>query len=523
MSDSENREARVTPTYGVVGVTHAYVPGVKVLKDVSIELAGGRVRSLVGENGSGKSTLIKVLTGVIKPQVGKLLLDESEVSWGSPADAQGQGIGVVHQDYHLFPDLTVAQNVAGVGKNLPRRRWTRGVDHGKIEREVEEMLGSLGIDISPSRFVRSLDPGERKFVEIVRAMRLKPRFLILDEPTASLLPDASESVMNLIRRLRDGGIGLCFVSHRLDEVAALSDDITCLRDGALVQETSSTKLGEAELAEMIVGRKLEGGTSRRSRTNLAVAAGTSEGGDVPAMAVSDLRLFAGRPSVGFEVRYGEILGLTGLLGSGAATTVHMLGGNMPLRGQIQIDGKSQKIRTPKDAVGLGIGFVPEDRKSLGSVPELSVAVNVSLPTMKEVTRRGVVDYWAMRSRAERHTKPLDLRATSVDVPAGSLSGGNLQKVVLAKWLASGARILAIEEPTHGIDVGGKAQVHDSLREFVSSGGAIVVALSDVDEALDLCDRIAIFRHGSIGEVVEASQTSGAELRLLVTKSESQAA
>lgn len=513
MSAGHADGARVTPTYGIVGVTHAYVPGVKVLKDVSIELRGGRVRSLVGENGSGKSTLIKVLTGVLKPQVGTLLRDGEEISWSSPGDAQAHGIGVVHQDYHLFPDLTVAQNVVGVGRNLPRRRFTRGVDHGRIEDEVAQMLASLGIDIAPTRLVRSLDPAERKFVEIVRAMRLEPKFLILDEPTASLLPDASESVMNLIRRLRDGGLGLCFVSHRLDEVAAISDDVTCLRDGSLVAEVSSRQVDEAELAEMIVGRKVESTRRRGPRP-----APDAEPEGPPALSVSNLKLMAGRPPVSFEVRYGEILGLTGLLGSGAAATVHMLGGNQPFRGEIEIDGLRRSIRTPRDAIKHGIGFVPEDRKSLGSVPELSVAINVSLPSLSEVSKAGVVDYWAMRERAERYTKPLDLRATSVDIPANSLSGGNLQKVVLAKWLASGARVLVIEEPTHGIDIGGKAQVHRSLRQFVDSGGAIIVALSDVDEALDLCDRIVIFRHGTTGEEVDAAQVSEAELRLMITRS-----
>jgi ABC-type sugar transport system ATPase subunit len=500
----------MTATYGIGGATHAYAPGVPVLRDVSIELRAGRVHALVGENGSGKSTLIKLLTGVLKPQLGTIRLDGEPVSWSSPAEAQEHGIGVVHQDYNLFPDMTVAQNVAGIGGSLPRRRWTKTLDSARIEREVARMLSELGIELSPERLVRTLDPAERKFVEIVRAMRREPRFMILDEPTASLLPEASASVLGLIRRLRDRGIGLCFVSHRLDEVLALAEDVTCLRDGRPVCSMDAEGLTHEALVEMIVGRREE----RRREAEVEARQREASSVGEPVVVVKDLRLRAGRPPVELELMRGEILGLTGLLGSGAATVVHMLGGAEPLRGSVDVHGKAMRIRSPRHAVRAGIGFIPEDRKALGAIPDMSVAANVSLASLGKVSRAGVIDYWGMRERAVRYTRPLDLRAPSVDVSANTLSGGNLQKVLLAKWLASGVDILAIEEPTHGIDIGGKVQVHDLLRRFVADGGAIAVALSEVDEALELCDRIAVFSHGALKTVVRSSELTHAELRLL---------
>lgn len=494
--------------YGIRGVSYAYSAGVPVLRDVSLELAAGTVHALLGENGCGKSTLIKLLTGVLKPRSGTLYMDDAEVRFASPADAQERGVGVVHQDYNLFPDLSIAQNVIGVGRSLPRHRWTRTVDKARIESEVAEMLDTLGIDLAPGTLVRSLDPAARKFVEIVRALRLRPSFLILDEPTASLEPEGSRSVLALMGRLRDQGLGLAFVSHRLGEVIDIADEVTVLRDGRLVGNAPAADITEERLVEMIIGPQEE------KRREAQVAAHESSARDELALSIRDVRLRAGARPVSLDLRCGEILGLTGLLGSGAATVTRMLGGAQPLRGTLEMGGRKARIRDPRGAQRLGIGFIPEDRKAMGAIPVMSVAANISIASLGEVSRAGIVDYWKMRSRAIDYGERFDVRPRSVDVPAGSLSGGNLQKVLIAKWLATDCHVLAIEEPTHGVDIGGKVHVHRLLREFVAGGGAIVVSLSEVDEALELCDRIAVFRHGELVDVLHAADLTRSEVTLM---------
>jgi len=492
-----------TGRYGIRDASHQYAAGVPVLRDVDFELVAGTVHGLVGENGSGKSTLIKLLTGVLRPQIGELYLDDEPLRLSSPGDAQGHGIGVVHQDYHLFTELSVAQNIMGVSGSLPRRRLTGRVDKRRIEKEVSELLERFGIALAPDARVRSLGPAERKFVEIARAMRMEPRFLILDEPTASLEPQGSQAVLDLLDRLRSRGVGLCFVSHRLNEVMSTADRITVLRDGRLVGCVPCGELDEPRLVEMIVGDVDPRVEQARHRT-------VAEDREV-ILRTRNVKLERDAPAHGLEVRQGEVLGLTGLLGSGAATVVRMLGGAEPLRGEVEMDGRQARIRSARDAGRLGIGFIPEDRKGAGVIPEQSIAVNISLASLGEVTRFGVVRRPDMRERAGDYGDRLDIRATSVEAPVNTLSGGNLQKVLIGKWLASGRRILAVEEPTHGIDIGAKAQVHRLLREFVDAGGAIVVALSDVHEALELCDRIAIFRHCVLVDVLSSADLTSHQL------------
>jgi ABC-type sugar transport system ATPase subunit len=486
--------------FGIVGATHDF-SGVRALQGVDFEIASGSVHGLVGENGSGKSTLIKILTGALRPSSGKPFVDGTVLQLHSPADAQARGIGVVHQDYHLFPDLNVAANVYGVSIPLPKRRLTRVIDKGELERRVSEMLGELGIEIRPRALVRDLGPAERKFVEIARAMLRRPSFLILDEPTASLEPRAAHSVLGLLERLRDQGVGLCFVSHRLDEVLRISDRVTVLRDGERVACLDCEGLTERALAELIIGAE-----QRRSQRKAGSAAT-----DVTAISVRDLRLRPGLPPVEFEVMQGEIFGLTGLLGSGAAEIVRMLGGAQPLSGTLEVRGRPTTVRDPRDASRAGIGFIPEDRKAVGLVQEQSVAVNVSLPSLEAVSTVGWVSRANLERRAGEYKDSLDIRTPSVRAPVKTLSGGNQQKVMLAKWLASGVQALAIEEPTHGIDIGGKVQVHDLLRELASRGGTIVVASTDVHEVLALCDRIGIMRHGALIEVLSGEELSHADL------------
>jgi ABC-type sugar transport system ATPase subunit len=482
---------------------HDYT-GVPVLLDVNLEMRRGDVLALCGENGSGKSTVIKILTGAVRPRAGRLVLDGRDITLGNPKAAVDRGIGVVHQDYHLFTELTVAQNIFGVNVPPPRRRFSRFIDRSTLERRVEGLLNRLGIEIPSTRLVRSLGPAERKFVEIARAMLLEPRFLILDEPTASLEPSGAQSVLKLLDRLRAQGVGVLFVSHRLDEVMQIADRVTTLRDGRVVSTQPASELDQDRLADLITGGLAKVDTERRREP--------VEGETV--VAVENLQVSPTCPPISFTVRRGEIFGLTGLLGSGAERVVRMLGGAEPLVGTLQVEGRRRRLRTPLDARKLRMGFLPEDRKAAGVIADQSIATNISLASLGSVSRAGVLNHAAIRRRAEEYRERLRIKLNSVHEPVSSLSGGNQQKVMLARWLASGVRVLLVEEPTHGIDIGGKAQVHQLLRAFADEGGTVIIASTDVGEVLDVCHRIGVMRHGALTQVLDAADLSSARITAL---------
>jgi ABC-type sugar transport system ATPase subunit len=511
-SSSRSAEVLTTPEtgaaegprrYGVEGATHDY-SGVVVLRDVDFELESGTVHALIGANGSGKSTLIKILTGALRPAGGRIYTNaDTNVRLHSPHEAERHGVGVVHQDYHLFPHLTVTENIAGVTQAPPRRRWTRLVDKDAVDVRVAELLGQLDIELPSRALVGGLDPAERKLVEIARAMVSEPGFLILDEPTASLEPRAARSVLDLMEHLRDRGVGLVFVSHRLDEVTRVADQVTVLRDGVRVAALPRSAVTEDELARLLVAGTAGDRFERRNRSTEAK----------PALSVSGLTLTPEAPPISFSVNAGEVIGFTGLIGSGASTIVRMVGGAEALYADVRVAGEPVRISSPRDAMRAGIGFIPEDRGREGLLPEQSVSINVSLAALP-VSRTGVLQKGRIERRAHDYSQRLRIRARSIHAPARTLSGGNQQKVLLARSLASGARVLTVEEPTHGIDVGAKAQVHDLLLEFADTGGAILVSSTDVGELLAICDRIVVMRHGAIVKDVPAADLSEEAITVL---------
>jgi ABC-type sugar transport system ATPase subunit len=492
------------PRFGVRAAVHDY-SGVVVLREVDFELRGGEIHALLGENGSGKSTLIKVLTGAVRPTGGTLFLDGEPVAFATPQQAQAAGVAVVHQNYNLFPDLSVEQTLLTSASGVPRRARALGaVDHRSWRRTVGALLRGLGVDLDPRALVGALGPAERKFVEIARAMVAEPRFLILDEPTASLEPGAAGRVLDLMRTLRSRGVGLAFVSHRLDEVAGTADRVTVLRDGERVAERGTVGLTTAEMARLMVGDRPQ--ESARPMTS-------SVRPDV-LLSVRDVRVSDDGAAFDLDVHAGETVAVTGLVGSGAATFVSMIGGDVPLRGVAEMDGRAISLRTAREAQGHGIGFIPEDRKARGLVLEHSCAVNVSLASLGQVSRAGRISGRRLHRRAEEYRTRLDIRMAEVTAPASSLSGGNQQKVLVAKWLASGVRLIAVEEPTQGVDIGGRAQIHDLLREFTAGGGAVVLFSTDVHEVLALADRVAVFRHGSLQRLHAHTDLDQAQLTAL---------
>ncbi|ORJ56961.1 sugar ABC transporter ATP-binding protein [Mycobacterium simiae] len=502
--DSASGDAAVG-RFGVRGATHGY-SGVPVLRGVDFGLVAGQIEALIGENGSGKSTLIKVLTGAVRPMSGTLYLDDKPVSWASPQDAHGAGIGVVHQNYNLFPSMSVEHNLLAGLHRPPRNAKTLGaVHHSRWRARVRQLFETLGVEVDPRATVASLGPAERKFVEIARAMLLNPRFLILDEPTASMEPAAAKQVLRLMAALRDQGLGLALVSHRLDEVVAIADGLTVLRDGARIYGRSAAGLTTRELAMMMVGDRSPRQAPQRS---------SSVGTDV-LVALRDMRIGASTAGIDLDLHAGEIVAVTGLLGSGAASVVAMLGGDVPLQGKCDLAGTPVSINSVRDAHRHGIGLIAEDRKGRGLVVGQSCAFNISLASFGRVGRCGWLSRRRLFRRAEHYRNQLGIRMAGPGVPAGTLSGGNQQKLMIAKLLASDVRVMAIEEPTQGVDIGGRVQIHGLLHDFVADGNAVLVHSTDLAEVLALADRVAVFRHGILCHLCPAADLDERGLAALV--------
>lgn len=495
-------------TYGTRGVTHAY-SSVPVLLDVDFGLRAGSVHGLVGENGAGKSTLIKILFGAERPIRGHVYLDEKPVILHSPADALRQGVAVVHQDVQVFPELSVAKNVFGVGRRLPRRRRSRVINWKAVNAQVEKIFELFQLQLPVQARVGALGPVYRRMIEIARAMMESPRFLILDEPTASLEPRSASLILDVLDRLRDEGLGILFVSHRLDEVQRIADEVSVLRDGRLVGHLQGQS-SEDEMAHLMLGAKAEGVRgARRKRPGRTLPTPND-----PALEIQDLLLPDAESAIQLTLRRGEIFGLTGLLGSGAETIVRSVAGASGVTpGHMSVLGRRVAIEGPRDALAAGVGLVPEDRQDEGVVPEQSVAINIALSSLKQSATAGILRKARLRRSAREFCERLSIRCESLDVPIATLSGGNQQKVLIARCLASGAKILAIEEPTHGVDIGAKEQIHALIREFADGGGSVIVASTDVGELLHLCDRVGVCKHGTLSAILTTTDAHHSDVLL----------
>jgi ABC-type sugar transport system ATPase subunit len=490
-------------TYAAVGVGKAF-SGVTVLRDVDFDLREGEVHALLGENGSGKSTLIKIMGGVHHPSTGRIERNGAPLPLARPADAKRAGLAVVHQDYQLFPALDVATNVA-LGGAFPRR-WAFTLDRRALHRRVERVLRTVGLEVDPARPLRSLRLAEWKLVEIARALMADASFVVLDEPTALLDRHDSERILELIERLRDDGVGVAFVSHRLDEALRVAGRVTILRDGRQVETRPAPGLTHEQLIELIVGHG-----ALAAETDVERVLGTV------VLELDGVRALPHARPFDLELRSGEILGLTGLIGSGAIEVAQMLAGRRPLDGGLRVGGRAVDVSSPADAIRAGIGYMPEDRATHGLVNQLSVEVNISLASLRDVTPGGMLDRRRLRSRAEGYAQQLLIRAPSLNAAVRSLSGGNQQKVQIAKWLAAHRSILVIESPTHGVDVGAKVEIHRLLTDFAASGGAVVVASTDIPEALGIADRVAVFSRGELVQIVDTADATHGQVLLSGTR------
>jgi rhamnose transport system ATP-binding protein len=474
---------------------HKSFAGVHALRDVSFELRAGEVHALIGENGAGKSTLIKIITGAVTADAGILRVGSQTVAHNSPAVARSLGIAVIYQQPSLFPDLTVAENIA---LTLEAGGLLRKVDWKTRTRRAKELLERAGATIDPERLVGTLSMPEQQIVEIAKAIGANARIVIMDEPTASLTDREVDSLFQVIGVLRGQGAGVIYISHRLEEVSAIGDRVTVLRDGQTIGTRNLSEVDRHELIRLMVGRELSAVFPKRE-----VAAGE---------VVLELRgvgsSAAGVRDVTLAIKSGEIVGLAGLVGSGRTQLAETLFGlTPPDRGEIRLQGEVVRIVSPAAAIARGIGYVPEDRRKHGVVLEMPIASNASLANLRAVSRRGLIDNARERDLAQGYVGQLRIKTHSLYAEAGSLSGGNQQKVALARWLAIRPSLLILDEPTQGVDVGSKSEIHRLIVDLAEQGMAILMISSELPEILGMSDRIAVMHDGTITGVLSRAEAT----------------
>jgi ribose transport system ATP-binding protein len=471
----------------MAGVSKRY-GGVVALQNASLDIRPGRIHAILGENGAGKSTLIKIMSGVVAPDEGSMLLDGKAIAFTSPAAANDAGIVCVFQELSLVPDLTVADNI--VISNPPLRFGM--IDRRKQREIAEEALERAGAsDIHPRAMVRDLPLSRRQMVEIAKALARKPRILILDEATSALTASDVERVFGVLKRLRAEGIALVYISHRMHEIAELADDCTVFRNGQSVASFGAGTKSDLEVIEMMIGREY-------SNVFPPKPTRTTDGASV--LSCRNLS-WAGRLNdITFDVRPGEIVGLGGLDGQGQRELLLACFGVLrEMHGDILIDGKPARISSPSDARSdrIGMALIPEDRKTEGLMLPMSVRENLTFAALDRMTRNGVINQTIEQRLVDDMVKLLEIRTAGVDIPVGSLSGGNQQKVVIAKWLMNRPRIILLNDPTRGIDVGTKQEIYALLRNLADQGAAILFYSTDYDELIGCCDRVLVMYDGAI--------------------------
>jgi rhamnose transport system ATP-binding protein len=475
-------------------VTKAYA-GVQALADASLELRAGEVHALVGENGAGKSTLIKILTGAVQPDSGEIVLNGKTLGTLTPRIAKTLGIAAIYQQPALFGELTVAENIAlGIEKV---GRWGR-VDWSERHRRAAELLRRVGAHIDPEMEAGSLGMAQQQLVEIARALGADARVLILDEPTASLSRDDSDNLFRVIRELRADGVGMIYISHRLEELPAIADRVTVLRDGNTIVTRDMGDVTREQLIQMMVGRELSSVFPKR----------TVPLGDT----VLELRgvgcAESGVHDVDLRVRAGEIVGLSGLVGAGRSELARTIFGLTPSdRGTIAIRGKPVRIGSPADAIRNGIAYVPEDRRRHGVVLEMPVSENITLAALDNLSRFGAFDFARERTLATDYARRLGVKTASIRSLVSTLSGGNQQKVALSRWLLTKPAVLLLDEPTQGIDVGAKSEIHELMMTLAEEGVAIIMISSELPEILGMSDRVAVMHGGTIVSEVDRADAT----------------
>jgi len=477
--------------------------GVTALRDVTLDIGRGECHGLMGENGAGKSTLGKALAGIHRPDGGKILIAGERPDLSNPRRALAAGVAMVHQELAFCPDLSVAENLC-MGR-YPRRLGLM-LDQQEMRRQAEQQLARIGVELDVRTLMRDLSTAQEQLVQIAAAVGTNPRILIFDEPTSSLSEPESQRLFELIESLKAGGLTMIYVSHRMPELFRLCDKISVLRDGAYVGTLDKGEMTQDAVVQMMIGRSVQEYFGEAPKGNL--------GNTV--LAVQNLSSRTAFRDISFEIKAGEVVGFAGLVGAGRSEVARAIFGLDPdATGTVRIGGQELKLGSVKNALSAGVGMVPEDRKRQGCVLGMSCRENVSMAILDRLGHMGFLDQKQEKTIAAESIDQLRVKTASMDAPVNSLSGGNQQKIVIAKWLARGGKLLIVDEPTRGVDVGAKAAIHALLDELAGKGLAIMLISSELPEVLNLSHRIMVMREGRLaGELAKADASQEAVLRLM---------
>ena len=459
------------------------ISGVYVLSDMQLQVEQGSIHALVGENGAGKSTLIKILGGIYKPKTGKIFIDGKDTAINNVQDAQNKGVSIIHQEISLVPSLSIAENVF-LGRELSKLGFK---SERKMLSMAQDMIDALGIDLSSGTPVSELTIAQQQLVEIIKAVSFNTHILVLDEPTSSLSLKETRRLFEIIRRLQDKGVAIIYISHKMDEIFEISDHITVIRDGRYIDTMATSQTNSEEVVRKMVGRSIEQfyvrSYNKLSKTALQVEGLTKRG------VFSD---------VSFEVRYGEVLGFAGLVGAGRSEIMHAIfGADKYDSGKVLIDGQPVHVTRPQQAISLGMSMVPESRKEQGLVLINSVGFNLSLACVDRIRSGLFLSYTKRHALAGEYIDRMRIKTRSEAQSVFELSGGNQQKVLLGKWLANRPKILILDEPTRGVDVGAKTEIYATINELAAEGMAIILVSSELSEIINMCDNVCVVHEGRI--------------------------
>ncbi len=498
-------EAEKPPLLRMQGIRKAF-PGVVALDDVDLELHSGEVLALLGENGAGKSTLIKVIGGAHLPEEGTIEIDGQSVRIETPQDSLQAGIGIIYQEFNLVPELTARENIF-LGQEPSRVSF---IPRKEEHRKALALFARIGVEIDPGKLCSELSVAEQQVVEIAKALSQNARIIVMDEPTAALTPREVEGLLEVVRELKTQGIGVIYISHRLDEIDAIADRITVLRDGGHVGTRSMEDIDREQMIALMVGRSLDKEFPARS----------SSPGKVR-LAVRQLTRGNKVQGVSFDVRAGEIVGLTGLVGAGRTETARLIfGADRMEAGVIELDGQELRVRSPRDAIRHGFCLLTEDRKGQGLVLGQTVQENFGLPNLAEFSGMGLLSASRESEAFAQYVDKIKIKIVSHAQTAGTLSGGNQQKVVLAKWLQRNAEVIIFDEPTRGIDVGAKFEIYQLIHQLAEEGKAVLMISSELPEILGMSDRIIVMNEGRVtGEIKEPSEATQEDVMKLATQRE----
>ncbi len=478
----------------------------QVLFDAGIDIVPGEVHALMGENGAGKSTLMNILTGVHEKNGGSIKINGEETVFAGPKEAETNGVSFIHQELNVLPDMTIEENLF---LNKEIRKGFGLLDEQKMRERSKELLARVGLNDDPKTVLSSMSVGSQQLIEICKALMTNAEVIIMDEPTAALSDTESQRLFEIIENLKNEGVSIIYISHRMEEVFDISDRITVMRDGRYIETLNTKETNNAEIVRLMIGRDLTEQFPQRH----------SDIGDVR-LEVKNLSDDELLKDISFNVRAGEILGVSGLMGAGRSELMHAIFGDRTIKtGEIFIDNKKVSIKNPKEAMNEGLALVTEDRKSAGLLLDKSIRENITLANFEELSKRGFVDQKMEKDVAESSSKMFNIRTESIETLTQNLSGGNQQKAFIAKWVLTTPKILILDEPTRGVDVGSKAEIYDIMNDLTKQGISIIMVSSDLPEVIGMSDRIAVMHEGRLQGIIKKKDASQENIMTLATGGE----